>query len=332
MASIAFNDNREYIMFPNGYDLRTLFVFTCVVETSGMTQAAKVLNMTQSSISQSIGNLEAALGTQLFDRSVRPMTLTVAGNTLYEKSKGLLESASRLLRETQESENLTFETLTLGLAESFANTVGPELVRQLPHLARKWRILAGTSPVQHEALLNYEVDLVVSTSDQIMAQEGLNLHTIMEEPFVLVFPKTYDGPVDSIASIEGLPFIRSSSRSSLGRQIERQIKRLRLHLPIHSELDTATAQLKMVALGGGWSITTPICLLQEIEQLHNLQVCPIQKGSFSRKLTLISRSSEMEKTAEKVALKSQQILRDQLMPELFKHIPWLENKLIWGFQ
>ncbi len=316
-------------MFPTGYDLKALFVFTCVVETGGMTKATQALDMTQSSISQAIGNLEAALGTVLFDRSVRPMALTPAGNRLYERSKELLENAGNLFRDTQESDNIAFESLTLGLVESFANTVGPKLVMQLPHLAKKWSVLAGTSPDQHEALTHYEVDMIVSTSDHIESREGFTLHPILEEQFVLVFPKDYVGPTDGIAVVDDLPFIRYSLRSAIGRQVERQISRMRLHFPVHSEFDTAMAQLSMVGMGAGWSITTPMCLLQEKAQLDKLQVHPIKRGRFSRKFNLISRSGGMEKPSAAVAKKSRAILQQQLFPSLYKEFPWMEEMISW---
>lgn len=317
-------------MFPTGFDLKSLFVFACVVETGGMTQAARALEMTQSSVSQSVGNLETALGTALFDRSVRPMVLTHAGNTFYMRSKEVLEGAGNLLRNTQESENLSFESLTLGLVESFANTVGPHLIMQLPNLAKKWRILAGTSPDQHEALTNYEVDMIVSTDDHGANLDALSEHAILEEQFVLVFPKSYRGPVEGINVVEGLPFIRYSLRSSIGRQVERQISRMRLHFPVHSEFETAMGQLALVGMGAGWSITTPMCLLQERNQLEKIQVHPIKRGRFSRKFTLVTRAGGMEKTAEVVAKKSQKILREQLFPDLFKQLPWLEQTILWG--
>ena len=317
-------------MFPTGYDLRALFVFTCVVETGGMTQAAKALEMTQSSVSQAVANLETALKIALFDRSVRPMALTHNGHALYERAKDLLEGAGNLLRDTQENNHLSFETLTLGLVESFANTVGPHLIMQLPNLTKKWRIHAGTSPDQHTSLTNYEVDMIVSTSDQSPRHEGLSIYPIVEEQFVLVYPKSFTGHLEGIKQVEGLPFIRYSLRSAIGRQIERQINRLRLHFPVHSEFETAMGQLALVGMGAGWSITTPMCLLQERSQLDRLQVHPITKGRFSRKIQLISRSGGFEKTATLVAEKSQEILRKQLFPELFKQIPWLEETLEWG--
>src|SRR3546814_10973483 len=63
---------------PQSFDLRSLRVFVMVAEAGGMTSAARQLGLTQSSVSQIVGNLEEALGSALFDRSVRPLALTAA--------------------------------------------------------------------------------------------------------------------------------------------------------------------------------------------------------------------------------------------------------------
>ena len=42
--------------FPPGFDLKSIRTFTFVVELGGMTQAAQRLEMTQSSVSQTISN------------------------------------------------------------------------------------------------------------------------------------------------------------------------------------------------------------------------------------------------------------------------------------
>ena len=69
----------------------------CEVAKSGnATKAAEKLFISQSAVSQSIKQLEAGLGTKLFDRTVRGMTLTPEGEVLYSyvsNALGLIESA-----------------------------------------------------------------------------------------------------------------------------------------------------------------------------------------------------------------------------------------------
>ncbi|HIP79124.1 MAG TPA: LysR family transcriptional regulator, partial [Kiloniellaceae bacterium] len=101
---------------PQGFDLKAIRVFVMVAETGGMTPAAKQLGLTQSTVSQIVGNLEDALGTPLFDRAVRPLALTAAGTTFYERGRVMLAEAGDLLRSLREGQSEPLSSLTLAMA------------------------------------------------------------------------------------------------------------------------------------------------------------------------------------------------------------------------
>src|SRR3546814_13355680 len=71
-----------------------------------------------------------------------------------------------LYRELRDRDLRQLSSLTLAMAESIANTVGPLLVAEQRTLAKRWRIWAGISPDNHAALLNHSVDAVVTTTDE----------------------------------------------------------------------------------------------------------------------------------------------------------------------
>jgi DNA-binding transcriptional LysR family regulator len=56
--------------------------FTTIAEHQHLTVAAHALNLTQSALSVHLRKMEAALGTQLFERHARGMKLTVDGEKL----------------------------------------------------------------------------------------------------------------------------------------------------------------------------------------------------------------------------------------------------------
>jgi DNA-binding transcriptional LysR family regulator len=313
---------------PQSFDLRSLRVFVMVAEAGGMTSAAKQLGLTQSSVSQIVGNLEEALGSDLFDRSVRPLALTAAGTTLYERGRAMLAEAGDLYRDLREREVTQLSSLTLAMAESLANSVGPQLVAEQRGLAKRWRIWAGISPDNHAALMNHTVDAVVTTTDELDGVEGLESHPIVTEPFILVFPASYDGPAEPLEALAAMPFVRYSLRSAIGRQIEGQLNRLRLNVPIHAEFDTAISQLGAVADGMGWSMTTPLCLLQEAGRLDRLRIEPLKRGRFSRPISLVARRGDLGVTAEVLAAALRDILRRRL-PALYADLPWLKDAMVW---
>jgi DNA-binding transcriptional LysR family regulator len=313
---------------PQSFDLRSIRVFVMVAEAGGMTSAAKQLGLTQSSVSQIVSNLEDALGSPLFDRSVRPLALTASGTTLYERGRAMLAEAGDLYRDLRERERKQLSSLTLAMAESIANSVGPPLVAEQRGLARRWRIWAGISPDNHAALMNHTVDAVVTTTDELDGVEGLESHAILTEPFLLVFPASYDGPSEPLDALTSMPFVRYSLRSAIGRQIEAQLNRLRLRVPIEVEFDTAVSQFAAVADGMGWSMTTPLCLLQELGRLERLRIEPLTRGRFSRPVSLVARGGDLGPTPELLAAAIRDILRRRLQ-DLYATLPWLAESIVW---
>ena len=76
--------------------LEALKVFCDVARFRSFSQAALVHGRTQSAVSQAVHALEAWLGVQLVDRSIRPLRLTPTGRRFYEGCKELVERLEEL--------------------------------------------------------------------------------------------------------------------------------------------------------------------------------------------------------------------------------------------
>src|ERR1700748_3416491 len=63
-------------------ELSDFLTFSAVARTGGITRAAAELNTVQSNVTQRIKAMEAEIGTALFERHSRGMTLTGAGRRL----------------------------------------------------------------------------------------------------------------------------------------------------------------------------------------------------------------------------------------------------------
>ena len=71
-------------------DLRQLEYFVAVAEEQNFTRAAERVHISQSGVSAQIRQLERELGAELFDRSTRAATLTVAGKAALEHARAAL--------------------------------------------------------------------------------------------------------------------------------------------------------------------------------------------------------------------------------------------------
>jgi DNA-binding transcriptional LysR family regulator len=70
--------------------LKGIDVFVIVADLGSFTAAAERLNLTSSAVSKSIARLEVRLGTRLFQRTTRRLSLTEAGETFYRTCTSVL--------------------------------------------------------------------------------------------------------------------------------------------------------------------------------------------------------------------------------------------------
>lgn len=83
-------------------DLRLLRAFVRIVESGSISSAARVLNVSQPTLSRQLRQLETTVGVPLIRRDTHTMSLTQAGRTLLHDARnllGLAESAAERLHE-----------------------------------------------------------------------------------------------------------------------------------------------------------------------------------------------------------------------------------------
>lgn len=82
-------------------ELRHLQYFLVLAEDLNFSRAAERLHIAQPSLSQQIRQLETELETELFDRSVRPIRLTNAGQLLLRNATSIVTDAEETAREVR---------------------------------------------------------------------------------------------------------------------------------------------------------------------------------------------------------------------------------------
>ena len=101
-------------------EFRQLRYFIKAAETLNFSEAAKVLFITQSNLSQQIKLLEQEVNAQLFERNNHNVHLTEAGEELLPYAKHVLQSAQTCLDRLQDLQDLQVGTLNIGVTYSFS--------------------------------------------------------------------------------------------------------------------------------------------------------------------------------------------------------------------
>lgn len=119
-------------------NLSSYKIFYTVANTGNISKAAKELYISQPAISKSIQKLEESIGTRLFERSSRGVTLTDAGELLYTHVKSAFETLILGEDKLRRSIELGVGHLTIGVSSTLCKYVLlpylKEFIKQYPHI------------------------------------------------------------------------------------------------------------------------------------------------------------------------------------------------------
>lgn len=115
-------------------ELRHLRYFRAVADFGSVTAAARRLHVSQSSISEQIGDLEEELGCALLDRTGRQVRLTPQGQVFLEEARRTLEAAQRAVDLTRRSVKGEYGTLSIGFFIWGASGFFPRIIREFRKL------------------------------------------------------------------------------------------------------------------------------------------------------------------------------------------------------
>lgn len=317
-----------------GVDLRALQAFVAVCETRSMTEAARVLGVTQSAVSQLIAALEREQGVALFDREFRPVRPNAAGRILLEQAGGLLEHAQAVSHNVRASASAGVPSLRIGCVDSFAGSVGPHLVQRLSGRVKALSMWSGLTPMLSEQLANRELDLAVCT-EATLDPRRVELRPLFSETFIAVAPKSFSAgrpPRDFHQVVRELPLLRYTGRSLIGQQVERLVKHMNFHAPNQYEFDATDPLLSLVGAGFGCAITSPLCLWQSRAHLPNVTVVPLPATRIGhRHFYILTRRSEWSAMADAVSRESVAVARDLIAPGLHAALPGAPAELFGAF-
>jgi len=292
------------------FDLRSLEIFLTVCDTGAMSSAARALGLTQPAVSLAIGDLERKLGFELFDRTVRPLAVTVAGGLLRQRASTLIAEAREIGPLLRETEHGRLPLIRVGIVDSLARVLTGPLAAYLATKADEVSILSGLTASHASDLLTRRLDLFLGVDD-LETWEGLERWQLAREPYVLMLPAGTEAPrtVPALRKLaQGLPLIRFSSRSQTGLDIEAHIRRLGLEVPRSFEFDSPYGVASMVAEGLGFAITTPLCIREAALPTADYVTANLPGAHIARKLTLVARHRELGRLPRELGEMARRVL------------------------
>jgi len=303
--------------------LRGLRVFIALEETASIAGAAARLGGSPSGVSQHITALEAAVGAKLFDRRARPVTLTPAGQMLRAYAHRILSVVSEAQTEMAEISLASMLKLNLAIIDDLDASLTPMLVSALQARFRNCFVHAfsGRSDQIIDRLQAREADIGV-TALLPLDSNAFRAELILREAFVLVTAKGAISPTqDALTAIRKLPFVRYSESMPIGRKVAQHLKRVGLNVPQRLAFEATRSVLAMVVKTGGWTLTTPLNLLDAERFIPDLDILPLPFAGESRRIYLIARSEELGRLPQTLANDCRRLVRSVLMPQFLALAP-----------
>ena len=152
-------------------DIRILRYFLTVAKEQNFTKAAEQLNITQPTLSRQLAAFEEELGTALFIRESRSITLTEAGILLKRRALEIIDLEEKMLDELKVKEGLTEGTVTIGCGEFAA----------VETLAEICKLYKQKYPMVQIALHTATADSVYEMRNQGLVEIGLFLEPVSTE-------------------------------------------------------------------------------------------------------------------------------------------------------
>ncbi|OBZ13147.1 LysR family transcriptional regulator [Bacillus sp. FJAT-26390] len=236
-------------------DLR---VFHMVAREGSITKAALKLGYVQSNVTARIRNLESELGTALFLRHNRGMTLSSSGKTLLayaDKIIGLLEEATQALTSTDEPNG----PLTIGSTQTAAAVRLPTLLADYygQHPKVQLSLTTGHSQALMDKVLQYELDGAFIGCE--CEHPDLSSFAVFNEELVIVSHIS----VRSIEEAFAKPILVYSMGCSYRAVLEKWLQASGLTNPTIMEFGTLEAIVGGVSAGLGISLMPKIVVVRQ---------------------------------------------------------------------
>ena len=174
----------------NAPTIRQLQYFLAVADNLSFHKAAEGCHVTQPALSDGLKNLEELLGTKLFERTKRDVSLTPAGEELVLPARDIVVRAEDFVQMARARKEPFTGKLTLGVIPTIAPYLLPSL---LPALQKKFpeldlQLKEDVTAQLLTALDQRKVDVVLMAFPY--ETPGIKQMKLWSEPFVIAMPGT----------------------------------------------------------------------------------------------------------------------------------------------
>ena len=253
-------------------DINALQAFIEVARKESFSLASETLFITQPAISKRIAGLEEDLGTKLFNRISRKVTLTDAGKKLLPKAKLLVDELNDMRRyATSLSDEIKGELL-IGTSHHVS-------MHRLPPILKEYRqqysdvhldITFGESDVMCKLVERGEIELAIVTLPKTLP-DSLEKRVLWVDSLHLVVGPEHpllDQATVSLEQLAEYPCVLPSEVTETYRVINREMERRDLKLNVQMTNNNLDTLKMLVGAGFGWTLLPETLLDESVQEIE----------------------------------------------------------------
>ncbi|GIN19157.1 MAG TPA: LysR family transcriptional regulator [Bacillus bacterium] len=281
-------------------DYERLKTFIAVAEKKNFSEAAKILYVTQPTISAQIKALEEELGTKLFERTTKKVEMTQSAEILLKYAKKIIHLSDSAHKEILKFEDSMYGDLKIGCSFTIGEYVLPEFLK----------LFKDEYPlIQMSVNITNSNNIVLSIKDQIIdvglietpiEDAQIVVEPFMEDELILIAAPGYFSDNEITISAERLkvtPLIvreKGSGTRAVVNQYLNQAGITEEDLNLVMELGSTEAVKSAVCAKLGVSIISKSAIKKELK-LKLLKAYPIKDISFYREFYIACRKDTVLK-------------------------------------
>ncbi|PVZ68871.1 LysR family transcriptional regulator [Pelagibaculum spongiae] len=280
-------------------ETQNLQAFVCTAEESSFSQAAEILKLTQPAISKRIANLESQLGSKLFDRIGRQITLTEAGRVLLPRAKRILQEVESSRIALNNLQGRICGELSLGTSHHIGLHRLPQLLRSYsqsyPEVDIDLHFMGSEEAWNAVHNGKLEIALVTTPDDK---SSGLSHEALWVDDMKFVCSAEEDPEqIASLSVLAGKPAILTGADTVTRQLVDQVFARRGLKARVRQETNYLETIKMMVSVGLGWSVLPENMLDETVREI------PLKNALIQRHLGAIYRPDRTLSNAARALLR-----------------------------
>ncbi|CCL07113.1 Transcriptional regulator, LysR family [Clostridioides difficile CD002] len=262
--------------------IRSLEIFVKVAECGKMSEVARNMYITQSSVSQAISEIEKEYGVKLFDRISKKLYLTEAGKKLLGYGRHILavnEEMNDCMKHCAKNIRIRVgATVTVGTC--VISPIMLELYKVNPFIEPE--VFVEDTRLIAKKLLNSELDIAIVEGK--IKHPDIVTKSIINDNLVLICShkhEFYKRDSIKVSELSNQPLIMRELGSGTRAQLEKQLKELKIPMNIRWSCYNSEAILRAVVDNFGIAVISEL-LIEDYLKKHLLWACDIEGINLHR--------------------------------------------------